>query len=219
MEIFPDYSTTPGSKSDSLDSRIVLVGSWPGLAQERAGLDSDVSVPRCDELDELPALVHARSAEWMLAGPELYDTTVQRAVAAASRVRGNIRLAMLGSHQDWRRCERWVRRGCRVYLESNAAPRHALEVMRAASSLGVNIVDRAFAPVGRRDNAGPAPHVTRREQDVLRLLRRGLRNREIAHSLHLSENTIEYHMRHLMSKFGARNRVEVVDRATAFGLA
>ncbi|WP_177244546.1 LuxR C-terminal-related transcriptional regulator [Streptomyces sp. yr375] len=169
--------------------------------------------------DDLISVVHSRQADWILAGAELDDGDIQCFFAGANAVRESVRLAILGHRQDWRRCDRWMRRGCRVYLDESVEPRHTVAAIRAAHTLGVNVVDRVFSETVRERATGPTPHLTRRERDVLDLLRRGLRNREIAGALFVSENTIEYHMRHLLSKFSARNRLEVVERATSLGLA
>jgi DNA-binding NarL/FixJ family response regulator len=50
--------------------------------------------------------------------------------------------------------------------------------------------------------------LTDREQEVLSLLSRGLRNREIAETLVVSEATIKTHVRHIMEKLHVRNRAE-----------
>lgn len=203
---------------DAYPCNVVLVGSWPALPREPKITIGMATVHRCDDVDVLPAAVHGQQAEWVVAGTELDDGAIQRAMACASGVREHTRLAILGHCGDWRRCERWIRRGCRVYLDGGTPPRRALAVLHAARVLEVSAVDRVFVQALRERVIGPAPHLTRRERDVLDLLRRGFRNREIAGALHLSENTIEYHMRHLMTKLSARNRLEVVERATAFGL-
>jgi DNA-binding NarL/FixJ family response regulator len=53
---------------------------------------------------------------------------------------------------------------------------------------------------------------------VLRLIDRHLTNPEIAGALHVSENTVEFHVRKLLDKLGARSRMEAVRRATDLGL-
>ncbi|MCF3106774.1 response regulator transcription factor [Streptomyces roseoverticillatus] len=201
------------------DCSIVLVGSWLALPLNGCEHYEGAYIHSCPDRDELIPVVHARQADWLLAGPELDDGDIQRLFAGANAVRENVRLAVLGHARDWRRCDRWMRRGCRVYLEETILPRRAVAAIQAAHGLGVNIMDRVFSEVLRERATGPAPHLTRRERDVLDLLRRGLRNREIAGALFVSENTVEYHMRHLLSKFSARNRMEVVERAVSLGLA
>ena len=51
-----------------------------------------------------------------------------------------------------------------------------------------------------------------RERQVVRLLTRGMTNREIATSLHLSEATVKAHLGRVMAKWNARDRVQVVLR-------
>ncbi|WP_243074337.1 LuxR C-terminal-related transcriptional regulator [Microbacterium sp. SS28] len=49
-----------------------------------------------------------------------------------------------------------------------------------------------------------------RERDVLRLLAAGRRNREIAQTLGVSENTVKFHVSNLLRKSGAGSRTELV---------
>ncbi len=53
-------------------------------------------------------------------------------------------------------------------------------------------------------------NLNRREQEIVRLLIRGLGNKEIAHTLGLSLNTVKGYMKFLMGKLSARSRVEIV---------
>lgn len=52
--------------------------------------------------------------------------------------------------------------------------------------------------------------VSKREMDVLLLVKDGLRNPEIANQLGLSTKTVENHVRSILQKLGAKNRTEAV---------
>ena len=52
--------------------------------------------------------------------------------------------------------------------------------------------------------------LTKREEDVVRLLAAGLQNREIARELNLSEHTIKNYLFHIFDKLGVSSRVELV---------
>jgi DNA-binding NarL/FixJ family response regulator len=52
-----------------------------------------------------------------------------------------------------------------------------------------------------------------REQEVLGLVAQGLRNREIAATLFISEATVKVHVRHILEKLGVKTRTEAAVRA------
>jgi DNA-binding CsgD family transcriptional regulator len=53
--------------------------------------------------------------------------------------------------------------------------------------------------------------LTRRELDVAELAARGLSNREIAGSLHISVRTVNAHLNHAYTKIGISDRNRLVD--------
>ena len=55
---------------------------------------------------------------------------------------------------------------------------------------------------------GSAPLLTDREVEVLRLVARGMANREIADQLVISENTVKNHVRNILEKLHLHSRVE-----------
>ncbi len=60
--------------------------------------------------------------------------------------------------------------------------------------------------------------LTRRELEVTALLVRGLSSREIGQELGISPRTVDAHVRHILSKVGARNRLEAVAIASRLNL-
>jgi DNA-binding CsgD family transcriptional regulator len=63
-----------------------------------------------------------------------------------------------------------------------------------------------------------AEALTAREVQVLELLAEGLPNKRIADRLHISDQTVKFHVASIMGKLGAGNRVETVRRAVRRGL-
>ena len=61
----------------------------------------------------------------------------------------------------------------------------------------------------------PAPKLTDREMEVLRLVAQGLNNRDIAKQLFISENTVKNHIRNILEKLHLHSRMEAVVYACA----
>lgn len=57
------------------------------------------------------------------------------------------------------------------------------------------------------------PHLTPRQTEVLRLLQRGYSTGQIARELHLSNETVRNHVRHLLRALGVHSRIEAVAAA------
>ena len=72
-----------------------------------------------------------------------------------------------------------------------------------------------FATLARRDGEEraqelPAPRLTEREMQVLKLVARGMNNRDIAKELLISENTVKNHVRNILEKLQIHSRMEAV---------
>jgi NarL family two-component system response regulator LiaR len=116
-----------------------------------------------------------------------------------------------------------VRAGARGYL-LKGAPRdeifQAIRVVHAGGSLLQPVVaSRLMRQVSdetqMRIGIGA---LTEREREVLRLLMRGLQNKEIAHELVVTERTVKFHVSSILTKLGAGNRTEAVALANRYGL-
>jgi DNA-binding NarL/FixJ family response regulator len=77
-------------------------------------------------------------------------------------------------------------------------------------------VREALAQVTQQ--AGDRELLTERERDILRLLRRGLSNRQIAEALALSPNTVRNHLSAIYPKLGVHSRYEALAIAEERGL-
>jgi DNA-binding NarL/FixJ family response regulator len=106
-----------------------------------------------------------------------------------------------------------LRVGAAGYLTKDVPPADLIEavlaVARGEPRIAPAMASRMLAELGR---AAPAPDpleaLSDRERDVLALLAEGLRNREIAERLVISEATVKTHVRHVLEKLRFRNRAE-----------
>ncbi|MDF3016944.1 MAG: two component transcriptional regulator, LuxR family [Thermomicrobiales bacterium] len=95
-------------------------------------------------------------------------------------------------------------------------------VTRGEPALTPSLARKVLGAFARPDS-GPAPQpadaLTTREREVLELLVQGITsNRELAERLFVSENTIKYHLRHILDKLHLQNRAQVIAYALRHGL-
>ncbi len=77
---------------------------------------------------------------------------------------------------------------------------------------------REFARLKSEQGHAAADELTDREKEVLAQVARGATNKEIATTLFISENTVNFHMKHILAKLHLRNRAQVVAWAHEHGL-
>lgn len=109
-----------------------------------------------------------------------------------------------------------LRAGARGFLLKDAGPELLLQAVHAAASgdalIAPNITRRlleTFAGQAPGPATQPTEPITEREEEVLALVARGRTNAEIAAELYLGLSTVKTHVASLMTKLGARNRVEI----------
>jgi DNA-binding CsgD family transcriptional regulator len=138
--------------------------------------------------------------------------------------------AFFAAADDLLRPTSWWRRVLRLpALECAVADRWGDPVPELRANLAAHEIDgeerlagacrdllrRAGAPTRRGRGSGPVPPglraagVTSRELDVLRLVRDGRSNAEIAERLFLSTRTVETHVAHLLAKSGTADRTRL----------
>jgi len=93
----------------------------------------------------------------------------------------------------------------------------AIFAARADNGIGSIEVDAPHRSVPHADLL-PMPPLTLREEEVLKLMSEGLRNKEIAVRLGVTERTATFHVGNVLAKLGADGRVEAIHLARKRGL-
>ena len=114
-----------------------------------------------------------------------------------------------------------LKAGARGFLLKDAGPALLVQAVHAAAagdaliapSVTVRLLATFAAGEAGRSRASaprqPIDALTDREEEVLLTVARGRTNAEIADELHISLSTAKTHIASLMTKLGARNRVEI----------
>ncbi|TDO51315.1 DNA-binding NarL/FixJ family response regulator [Kribbella sp. VKM Ac-2527] len=110
-----------------------------------------------------------------------------------------------------------LKAGARGFLLKDAGPELLVQAIHAAANGDALIAPRitarllaAFSDARTgRPPAQPVEPLTSREEQVLLTVAQGRTNAEIAAELHISLSTVKTHLAGVMTKLGARNRVEI----------
>ena len=103
-----------------------------------------------------------------------------------------------------------------------------LEVLHPSDAFAaelLEIFDRAAKrPAAAKAVAQPAAQegmfgkLSAKEREVLGLVSSGMRNREVAQKLGMTEGSVKWYMQQVYDKIGTRRRFQAVERARQFGL-
>src|SRR6478736_4503939 len=109
-----------------------------------------------------------------------------------------------------------VKNGAAGYLLKDSSIEEVAQAIRVVNegqslispSMAVKLIDE-FKQMSEPEQ-GPALRLTERELEVLRLVAKGLNNREVAKELFISENTVKNHVRNILEKLQLHSRLEAV---------
>ncbi len=119
-----------------------------------------------------------------------------------------------------------VRAGAQGYLIKHMSPESFVEEIRrhlqGESTISEEVAAKIIRTVAERSHDAEETPVfeefTAREIEVLKLVGRGLTNREIAEALAIAENTVKNHLRNILQKLHFENRVQAAAYAIRHGL-
>lgn len=146
---------------------------------------TDVRMPRATGIDITPSLRALGASVLVISGFDL-DDHVLGALAA----------------------------GADGYLVKSEEPERILAAVRAVhrgdAVLSASATRTVVAALRTRPEPGaaPAPDFTRREEEVLALVARGLSNQQIARELFVEVTTVKSHLSHALAKLGLDSRVQ-----------
>jgi DNA-binding NarL/FixJ family response regulator len=121
------------------------------------------------------------------------------------------RVIILSAYDDYAYVIGALEAGVAGYLLKTSSARELADAVRTAAS-GALVLDESLSRrLTRRWRSGPgaaSAALTARESDVLRLIARGLPNKQIASQLGLGLRTVESHVSSLLGKLGVSSRTE-----------
>ncbi len=221
--------------------RVLLVDDHPvvrkGLAAVLDAEDDIKIVGEASDGDEGVRLTHLLKPDVVLIDLKMPQLDGVGAIRKILYFDPSVKIIILTSYADDKHIYEGIAVGAKGYLLKDAPPDRLVEAVRAAdkgeSLLSPEIAARILNQFSNMINQSPAeaeaaqrakpvvrdiPPLTKREKEVLHLLGKGVRNREIAEQLVIVETTVKIHLRNIYSKMNVGNRTEAVLLAKDLGL-
>lgn len=130
---------------------------------------------------------------------------------ASQKLAGHV--AMLTVSEDGEDVSEALRLGANAYILKGVSARELRGILTDVSKGETHVAPSLAAKMltfmtKQQDTASPLDDLTKREEDILRLVATGQSNREVADALGLQEKTVKHYMTAILEKLHARNRVE-----------
>jgi DNA-binding NarL/FixJ family response regulator len=188
----------------------------------RMGLSASLNVEPDMEVVAEAASSEAALAAYRLQLPNLVLMDVRlpgrsgtETTAAIVQEFPDARILMLSTHSGEEEIFRSLQAGARGYILKSAVREELLRAIREVDA-DRRYVDPAVAPL----LAARMSHrsLTSRELEVLRMVAKGLGNKEIGASLNIAEVTVKLHVSHVLEKLNAKDRTEAATLALQRGI-
>jgi DNA-binding NarL/FixJ family response regulator len=125
------------------------------------------------------------------------------------------RIIMLTTFEGDVEIQRALQAGARGYLLKNMPPSELAQVIRQVHAGKKRIPPEIAAQLAEHMSDD---NLTAREVEVLKQIAGGNRNRDIGDLLHISEETVKVHIKHIMDKLGAKDRTQAIAIAVRRGI-
>jgi DNA-binding NarL/FixJ family response regulator len=210
--------TFPGAESPI---RVVLVDPHALFRRGvRLVLDDEADIEvvgECDDGLEAVDRIVELVPDLVLMDVRLPGVSGIEATRRARSLVPSVRVAILTVSEDDEDLFAAVRAGATGYLLKEVSieelPAAVRAVARGDSLISPSMASRLlgeFNALSRRveEQRGTAPRLSDRELEVLRLVARGMSNKDIAAELVIAENTVKNHVRNILEKLQLRSRME-----------
>jgi DNA-binding NarL/FixJ family response regulator len=223
----PQPQPHPQESIDGLVRVVVADSSWHyaqalGVALQRE-LDLEV-VGVAYSIEELIAFVEDCSVDVAVLDVDLAASTGVKAVELLRREHRDVAVVAVSATADRERARRSLalRISAHVVKRDRRDPERVAEAVRHARR-GEAYLDREVQQLvaeiaARAPDPALDSRLTSRELEVVPLIAAGLRNREVASRLGVSEQTVRNHLTNIYRKLGATNRTQMTAEARRRGI-
>ena len=197
-----------------------------GVRELLRELDAEVAVVEASSFDAaLEAVEHEPAFDLLVLDLDMPGMAGVEGVAALHRRAPDVPLIVVTAAEQPEAVQASIERGAAGFMDKSMNPRVMLNAVRLVLSGGTYVPSsvlfgrpsRGLGDSSLRSYSGQSDSsalgLTRRQHDVLRLLARGMSNKDIARELDLAEGTVKVHVSAIFKALKVSNRTEAVVKA------
>lgn len=188
------------------------------LKQYLKSAAADLVIVEAEDLSQLQAAIAHKESLALIILLSLSRDVFHEPLTTISLLRQkypSVPIAVISDYQDRETIRRTLQQGAKGYVSTSIAGVALIHSLRILMAGGEFIPSSALAagdaaPPIPHLNGGPRQPFTPREIEVLALLREGKPNKVIGNLLSMQESTVKVHVRNIMKKLNAHNRLQVL---------
>jgi DNA-binding NarL/FixJ family response regulator len=215
-----DIATAPPSELSYAMSIRVLTADDHAVV--RAGIGAMIAnepditiVAEAGDGAEAIALYHEHVPDVVLMDLRMPNLDGVSAITAIRTAYPEARIVALTTYDGDADIHRALSAGACAYLVKDVLVAELIRAIRGAAA-GQRVIPTAVA--SRLAEFTPRIDLTEREEEILRLVAKGLRNKEISRVIGRTEGTVKVHLKNILQKLGVTDRTEAVTLALQRGI-
>ena len=127
-------------------------------------------------------------------------------------------IVMISAHEEISVINKALAKGIKGFIPKTTSADVTLSALLLVLSGGTYLPPQLMQQIPMETKSNDNILLTTRQTEVLKLLQKGVQNKNIAFELGLSPSTIKVHIRRIFTTLGARNRSEAVNIAIEKGI-
>lgn len=150
-------------------------------------------------------------------------------IEATRRIRESLpstKVVMLTAFEEDKKLFEAIKNGAHGYLLKNVHPNALFDTLRGifhgeaaiSRTTAAKILSEFALQTQHRYTETHQEELSERETDVLKLIAKGITNKEIGSKLHIAENTVKNHLKNILGKLHLENRVQAATFALEKGI-
>jgi DNA-binding NarL/FixJ family response regulator len=204
-----------------LDDKEVTRESLAKLLEEQEQFEV---VSQCSKVKQVLEEVKLAQPDVVLIDGNLSECKSSEAARQINESAPKVRVAVLTDSRDQKELISAIKSGVTGYLHKEAKVDDFVESIDLIGKGGVVISSQVAEQLSGRlssvlaEEAQGQNSLSEREVEIVKLLAKGVTNKEVAKVLYITENTAKMHVKNILAKLGLRNRQQIAAYAVQQGI-